>query len=751
MPQSYRERRLLVQILFTVALFVSATLVFWVQPMFGKMLLPLLGGTPAVWNTCLVFFQAALLLGYLYAHGQGTWLGIRTQVVVHLILLAGYFFIMPIGVPGNWYPPTDSNPIPWLLVVLSLSLGLPFVLLSSTAPLLQSWYARSGGPGAQDPYFLYVASNVGSVAGLLAYPFLIEPHVSLSRQSWAWTAGYGLFVACAVAAAWLVWPRDKEASSAAPPLADPQEKVPRLRWLMLAAVPSSLLQSVTTFLTMDIAAIPLLWVIPLAIYLLSFILVFSRREIMPHEVMVRLQPVALVALVVLVFCWDEKELVSLLPLTLVVLFLTCMVCHAELARSRPKVARLTEFYLWMSLGGVLGGIFNAIVAPLVFSSLVEYPLTLVLAGLLRPRADAGTERWWGSWKDYVLPFMVWGALVGGVQVGEKSFGYTLSPVFRALVPTLAGLLVWLAFGARPIRFGLGLAALVMAGIVTSSFGGTPEWRTVHSERSFFGVVRVKENDRFQQMRLVHGTTSHGSQNRPASLRGIPTTYYYRGGPLGDFFNCLPPVPEGRKVAVGGLGAGTMALYAAPEDRWVFYEIDPVVKRVAEDRRFFTYLSDVPRMPEVVLGDARLELEKAPDRFFDLIVIDAFSSDSIPVHLLTREAIRSYLLKLKPAGLLALHISNAHLRLERVVARVAADAGLFALIRDQDDTDRQSKRLGALPSTWVALARTPAELSALARTPEWQQLTVAENDPARVWTDDYSNVLECLKLGDSPAR
>ncbi len=739
------------QILFTFALFLSASLIFWVQPMFGKMLLPLLGGTPAVWNTCLVFFQGALLLGYLYAHGQGTWLGIRTQMVVHLALLAGYLFIMPIGVPGNWYPPTDSNPVPWLLLVLSVSVGLPFVLLSSTAPLLQSWYAKSGGPGARDPYFLYVASNAGSVAGLLAYPFLIEPSLRLTQQSWAWTGGYGFFVVCVLAAAWLVWPAGTEEAPSESTPTEPQKEVSRLRWVLLAAVPSSLMQSVTTFLTMDIAAIPLLWVIPLVIYLLSFMLVFTRREILPHEVMVRLQPVALVALVVLVYCWDEKELMSLLPLTLVVLFLTCMVCHGELARSRPRVQRLTEFYLWMSLGGVIGGIFNAIVAPLVFSGLAEYPVTLVLAGLLRPRADSPDERWWGSWTDLVFPLLLWGVLTGGVLVGERSFGYELSPFFRALVPTVAGLLVWLVFSRRPIRFGLGLGALVMAGILTSAFGGPQEWKIVHSERSFFGVIRVKKNDQLDQMRLVHGTTSHGSQNRTPSLRGIPTAYFYRGGPLGDFFKCFPPMPEGRKIAVGGLGAGTMVCYAVPQDSWVFYEIDPVVKRVAQDQRYFTYLSDAPVKPEVVLGDARLEIEKNPNQSFDAILIDTFSSDAIPVHLLTREAVRSYMSKLKPNGLLVMHISNAHLRLEKVIARVAADAGLFALVRDQDDTDRQSKRFGALPSTWVALARKPEELMCLARTPHWQPLRVPENDAAGVWTDDYSNVFECLKFGETPSK
>lgn len=737
--------------LFTFALFLSATLLFWVQPMFGKMLLPLLGGSPAVWNTCLVFFQAALLLGYLYAHGQGKWFNIRTQVVIHVALLAGYFLIMPIAVPSNWEPPTNSNPIPWLLLVLSVAVGLPFVLLSSTAPLLQSWYSKSGGQWASDPYFLYVASNTGSLVGLLAYPLLIEPNLRLTQQSWAWTGGYGLFTACVVGVAWLVWPSADNEEITQPIAAASSVKLPRLRWMLLAAVPASLLQSVTTFLTMDIAAIPLLWVVPLAIYLVSFVLVFSRREIMPHEAMVRLQPVALVALVVMVFCWDEKELLSLLPLTLVVLFLTCMVCHGELARLRPSVEHLTDFYLCMSVGGVAGGIFNAIIAPLVFTSLAEYPITLILAGLLRPLAGAAGDGPRAGWKDLVFPLVLCVALVGGEFGAEQWFRHSLSPVIRALVPTAAGLLVWLAFSTNPVRFGLGLGALVCAGLMTGAFGETADWKTIHSERNFFGMVRVKENSRLGQMRLVHGTTSHGSQNRAPGRRGIPTTYYYRGGPLGDFFNCFPVSAEGRRIAVGGLGAGTMVCYAAPQDEWVFYEIDPVVKSIAENTEYFSYLSDFQTNLQVILGDARLALAKAPDQYFDAVIIDAFSSDSIPVHLLTREALKSYLAKLKPGGRIAFHISNAHLSLERVVARLARDAGLAVLIRQQTETDRQATRLGALPSTWVALARNPQDLICLSRTPGWQPLTVADRDSASVWTDDYSNVLECLKLVGQPAK
>ena len=511
--------------LFAFALFLSATLLFWVQPMFGKMLLPLLGGSPAVWNTCLVFFQAALLLGYLYAHGTGKLFGIRTQMTVHLILLAGYFLIMPIVVPSHWDPPTDSNPIPWLLLVLSVCVGLPFVLLSSTAPLLQSWYARSHGRWAGDPYFFYVASNAGSIVGLLGYPLIVEPNFRLTQQSWAWTGGYGLFWACVLGVTWVVWPsvRNPVASESTP--AAPTVKLPRIAWILLAAVPSSLLQSVTTFLTMDIAAIPLLWVIPLTIYLVSFVLVFSRREIIPHEVMVKLQPVAIVALVVMVFCWDDKDLLSLLPLTLVVLFLTCMVCHGELARLRPRVEHLTDFYLCMSLGGVAGGIFNTIVAPMVFNSLVEYPITLILAGLLRPRAQSASNVPRASWQDVLFPLALGLALVGGVFGAERWFGHSLSPILRALVPTVAGLLVWLAFSANPTRFGLGLAALVLAGFLTGAFGETSDWKTVDTERNFFGVVRVKENAKVGQIRLIHGTTSHGSQNQPAACAAFqrPTT------------------------------------------------------------------------------------------------------------------------------------------------------------------------------------------------------------------------------------
>ncbi len=723
--------------IFFFAFSLSAILVFSVQLMLGKMLLPLLGGAPAVWNTCLVFFQGALLLGYTYAHLQARMLSFRKQLVSHLLLVTASLVFLPIGLLGGWSPPVEGNPVPWLLVMLSVAIGLPFVLVSATAPLLQSWYARSGRKDANDPYFLYAASNMGSLIGLLGYPFVFEPFLTLHQQSWLWSAGFLVLLLCIGLISTLMWNLQTDpVVTENHPLED-ISNVRRLKWLILAAVPSSLMQSVTTYLTRDIAAVPLLWVIPLAIYLISFVLVFSRREILPHRLMVFLNPISLLALTVIVFWHLELNFRVLLPLNLWVLFNTSMVCHGELVRLRPSTAHLTEFYLWLSLGGVIGGIFNALIAPLVFTQLVEFWITLVLAGLLTP-TGASRDMDLPSWKpDIVRLALFCLILFGGIWAWQSLQTKAIGQTYRADIAIVAALFVY-AFHKRPGRFGIALGVFLAAGVIFAPLLA----ERLHQSRNFFGILKVTQNAGFRT--LTNGEIIHGVQSTRPERRREPTSYFHRSGPLGDVFDTMPPSSYGRHIAVVGLGIGTIACYTNPEDHLIFYEIDPEVKRVAENAKFFTYLTDCPAKVDIVLGDGRLSLTKAKDGYFDLIVLDAFTSDSIPIHLMTREAINLYLRKLAPHGRIVFHVTNKFVSLVPVLEAVSMDANLVGVERRHGNVTKEELDLGALPSDWAVLARNRKDIFPIFQKPNWSSIE-SGIEPPRAWTDDYSNLWMFMKL------
>ncbi|MGO9121986.1 MAG: fused MFS/spermidine synthase [Desulfomonilaceae bacterium] len=732
------------QLLYSGVIFLSAALLFWVEPFFGKMVLPLLGGSPAVWNTCLVFFQTALLLGYLYAHLQTTVFGLRAQTAIHQALLGCAFFFLPIMIPPGWTPPSSANPVPWLMLVLVMALGLPFALLSATSPLLQSWFSKTGKTRATDPYFLYSASNAGSLVGLLAYPVVIEPYFTLEQQSWAWSAGYAMIFIAILAGAVLLWGRNPAKESR--PIASSLSSVPAsgLRLLLLAAVPSSLLQSVTSYLTLNLAAVPLLWVIPLSIYLISFILVFSRRQMISHRFMVLLQPVLLVCTIVAVWWWNQVSW-WLFPLNLLILFVTSMVCHGELARLRPSPESLTRFYLWLATGGVVGGVFNAIVAPMIFNSLLEYPIALILAGFLLPHGDSNDRGYRSILRGLVL-WIMFGIVLGAALWGSRTWLTIPSNSPQCLaIGVVAGLIIY-GFKRRPVQFGLGLCMLFLVAQFLQANLNLSQVKTLYTERNFFGIVRVEVNRINDTIRLVHGTIIHGTQFPDPGRRREPTGYYWQGGPLGDFFKCLPPVAEGRKIAVAGLGIGGMTAYAASTDRWFFYEIDPAVDHLARDTEYFTYLHDCPAKIEVVVGDARLSLARAPDQFFNLIVLDAFSSDSIPVHLLTREALALYRAKLAPGGLILFNITNVYLDMGKVLHNLALDAGMPGLRRfvSSSSLTHREWAIGALPSDWVVLARNSQDLALLTNY-QWHSI-ILQTPAGRPWTDDYSNLFACIKTG-----
>lgn len=747
-------------LLFSTTLFVSAGLLFCVQPLIAKMILPLLGGVPAVWNTCMVFFQAELLVGYLYAYFVTRWLGARGQTCLHLLLLALPLLVLPISLPRDLVDagPGDVEPVFWQLRLLLLTTGLPFFVVATSAPLLQKWFAGTGTVSGRDPYFLYAASNLGSMVALLAYPFVLETSFDQEDQAHLWHAGYGLLFALTAGCAIAVWrapPVTKSHFDSLPSLpSDSPSVARRLRWVALTLVPSSALLGVTTFITTDLASIPLLWVMPLALYLLSFILVFARRPLIPHGQMLRLFPVTVLLGAIVLLDTVILSVAQLISFTWIILFVVAMVCHGELAADRPTSRYLTEFYLWMSLGGVLGGAMNALLAPVVFrTGIVEYPLALVLACLLLPARDHrdGIRL---RVLDLLLP------------VGVATLTWTLITILRAISdePTLLGTTVMFviltvvcySFTDRPLRFGLAVGAMMLTVNQMPLRGG----RTLFAERNFFGVVRVQDESDGRFRGLVHGNTVHGRQRLTPDGRpepnAEPLSYYHPTGPAGEIFSLYnrraapdyrpkphEPSPLPARVAVAGLGIGTLAAYAKPGQDWTFYEIDPTVILVAKDPKFFTYLTDSRASAiRIRLGDARLQLKNAEEKY-GLIVLDAFSSDSIPVHLLSLQALDLYLSKLAPGGILAFHISNRYLELEPLLGDLAgARPPLVCYCWTDTAITPEEDAKGKGASQWVVMARAPADLGNIPHEKRWER--IEPRPDARVWTDGFSDVLRVVR-------
>ncbi|HEX8204260.1 MAG TPA: fused MFS/spermidine synthase [Isosphaeraceae bacterium] len=726
-------------LLFAATLFVSSALLFAVQPMIAKAVLPALGGSPAVWNTCVAFFQATLLAGYAAVHAATARLGIRHQAILHVGLLLVSALLSPLVLSREAVgtPPPGTDPTLWLLGLLATTVGLPSLVVASTAPLLQRWYAGLGHPAAEDPYSLYGASNLGSLLALLGYPLAIEPALGLARQSRLWAAGYGLLAALTLGCASAAW-RSPAASRIVPDADDPRDRPDRgrwLRWAALACVPSSLMLGVTTYLATDIVAFPLLWVIPLALYLLTFILAFARRPLVPPAAPARALPPAAVLLAALLCAgWTS---VVLMPVHLATFVLAALACHGELARSRPPARHLTAFYLAISAGGVLGGLFNALAAPVLFDRVAEYPLALVLACLALPGSDPSPRSRASRAADAGLPLAIF-ALLGGLFVAVPDWPQAPAAVpVLMLASGLSALVVW-THRSRPVRFALGLGAVLLAVGMSSRVEG----RLLHQERDFFGVLRVTRTGPGEQHRLFHGSTLHGQQCLDPPQRREPLTYYTRTGPVGEIFAAFRARRTRPAVAVVGLGAGTLACYAEPAERWTFYEIDPAVVRIAREVRYFTYLNDCRAAGwAIVEGDARRGLRAAPRHGSGLIVLDAFSSDATPVHLLTREAMALYRDKLADGGLIACNISSRYLDLEPVLGAVARDAGLVCRVRRDLHVSRAERAAGRQASIWAVLAARPGDLGPLADDPRWP----APRPGGAAWTDDYSNIIRCFRI------
>lgn len=759
---------------YVITIFLSAALLFMVQPMVAKMVLPLLGGTPAVWNTAMMFFQFMLLAGYLYAHLGTRWLGVRRHAWLHVGLMLPAVLVLPIAVREGWGPPAVANPAGWLLLALLLAVGSPFFVVSASAPLLQRWFSATGHSAASDPYFLYAASNAGSMLVLLSYPLVIEQWLDLPTQSELWSFGYVVLIVLMAVCAMAVtgWPgvamkRDSKRKAGLSRAAEGKPLAIRtiapaqlLRWVMLAFVPSSLMLGVTTYITTDLVVVPLLWVIPLALYLLTFILVFARGRIISPILMRRLMPIAVIVLVMMLVSEATEPLPVIAVSHLVAFFIIAMVVHGELARDRPPATQLTTFYLMMAIGGLLGGVFNAITAPIVFTSIAEYPIAIVAGCLLAPaiireqgETKLGRER--ASLKHDVLPAAAIGIGTAGVLWLADVQGIAAGPVRLALLAGLPALACFL-LSRRMMRFGLAVGAVFFV----TSFDTIHRGDVLEAERTFFGVHRVThvsgrtaDDEPMAYHVLYHGTTLHGQQRIAPETRrpidpDVPLAYYHSRSPVGQLLSVMKDAGRAQDVGLIGLGVGAMAAYAEDGDRYTYFEIDPTVKRMAEDERYFTYMSTARQRGasiETVLGDARLTLARQPERAFDVLVADAFSSDSIPVHLLTREAVALYMSRLRDGGVLTIHISNRYLDLEPVVANIAADLALVCYVQhDTFQDDRAVMETGKQNSSWAVLARSPADLQPLLSTGIGARWREAEHDPSlRTWTDRYTNILRVM--------
>lgn len=733
------------RLLFAITLLLSASLIFFVEPLFSRVGLPAHGGVPAVWTTCLVLFQTTLLAGYLYAHLLAR-VPLRIQALAHVALAWAGWAYFALG--GGIGVSSTGDPVLALSVAFLGSIAPPFFILAATTPLLQRWYSLGRGDAdASQPYVFYAVSNLGSLVALLAYPLLAEPSLGLSTLAELWSIGLAacaaLISACAAFALATRWRMSRDRREPAQRGTGGSARGAtreRLRWLALSAVPSSLLLGATSHITTDVASVPLFWVVPLAVYLASFVLVFAGRPPVRHRWMLALQSLTVLPILAFYLVQARTRLWIDLPLHLLALFAAAMVCHGELARSKPPASRLTEFYLWLAGGGCLGGILTALVAPQVFDTVIEYPMMILAACLARPVISSGRAT------TKVLAFLA--ALAVALlllpvawSAADRRTTLVLGAIGLLLVTSLGGALLF-HFLTTPRRVGLVLGAIFCGGLLLSGAGR----QVLHQRRSFFGTVRVSRSADGRFHLMHHGTTLHGAQRRDRAHRREPLTYFGREGPLGDLFATL----AGRRalaIAVAGLGVGTVATYARPGDRITFYEIDRDVIAAASRAEWFSYLADCPGALRVVLGDARVRIGEAADGAFGLIVHDAFSSDAIPVHLLTLEALALYRRKLARDGLMAFNITNRHVDLEPQLAASLKEQRLQAVIR-HDDRPHDDRRRGSArrrqlwPSTWIVAARRRAALAPLTRTGRWRPLRGRPR--AVAWTDDYSAILPYLK-------
>jgi len=717
-------------VVFTITIFVSAALLFFVQPLFAKLVLPQIGGAPAVWTTAMLFFQSVLIVGYLYAHLMNRYLSVRAQMIVHAIIWATALLFLPLALP-DLSMSVDQSAVVHTLLIFALGVGVPFGFLSANAPLLQAWYARSGRADAGDPYYLYGASNFGSLIALLGFPLAAEPLFGAATISLSWSVGFVVLGGLLAASGLLIRRGSAPVAQTGDAAGDDRigsgAPTPLLiaMWIVLSFVPSSMMLAVTTKISTDIGAVPLLWVIPLSLYLLTFMLTFRRKALVSSSVT---EVVGLFSLLVLAALFSAIAAGHLSPLRagvmVVAFFLVAVSFHARLYTLRPAARHLTLFYVIMSIGGALGGVFNSILAPVVFDGLYEGLMTTALGLILvfanRLRATAADQL------RAVLAATL--AVVALSLVISQISGTSL--VRLALLFSGGAAIVGVVLYRTP-RLALFVAPIAVV-VATQQLVDQPLFR----DRSFFGTHVVVERDGFRL--YANGTTVHGAQRisdfGTSSIK--PLFYYHENGPLAQLLQSSIGA-EAKSVGVVGLGIGALACFAREGQSWEFYEIDSVVDRVARDPKLFSYMQNCGQQMPTHIGDARITIA-AEKRQFDILIIDAFSSDAVPVHLLTKEAMQLYMDRLAPGGIIAYHISTRYYPLQLAIGRTADElefAALHQFYAGQQTDDKTDS-----PSRVVLVANSVEDFRQLADEPRWERLS---SDGGRVWTDDYANLLGLL--------
>lgn len=730
-------------LIYTFTSVLSAFLVFFIQPVVAKLALPVLGGIPSVWSGCMLFFQVMLLAGYLYAHALGNRCSVKQQLAIHLLLLLVAVWLFPVTFDGANAIDSVFSPLTWLLMMLFYSVGLPFFVISASAPLLQKWYSHTDYPDAKTPYFLYAASNIGSMTALLSYPLVTEPFVGLLEQVRWWEIGITTLCALFFTIAFFLWRHSRLYSVvssgvrvAIKPVINidytPIDHWRRVRWVLLSFVPASLLYGVTAYITTDIASAPLLWVMPLTLYLATFIIVFSR-QLRGVGLATELHlPIA--GVLILLISLQAVAFTIVLFVHLIGLFVISLSVHGELSKSKPIPQHLTEFYLWMSVGGVLGGLFNTLVAPFIFNDIMEYVLILLLSCILRvPRQEIFVQ-----WRQYgvviVLVALVGMAASFAWMMLVPELNSLLMGRAASLIIIVAAIMVFLAYNRFKEKAAAYTLCLMLLTVTLFTIKYDSE-AVLIQERSVFGVNKVIYNENSNVNIFIHGTTLHGIQLLSGDMRLDPMSYYT---PLREVFKVLPDAVADAPVAIMGLGVGTIACYGKEGQVFDMFEIDPLVEKIARNPNFFTYMRDCLPEKHVILGDARQKIRERANGRYGLIVMDAFNSDAIPTHLITKEAVELYLEKLAPEGLIAVHVSNQHIELRPVLAALADELEIKGAQRTH------VPELEGQASVWVVLARSEKQLTTLmAQKDAWGRLP--EPDKRYVWTDDFSNVILGLRV------